>query len=598
MPVRKPPRDERGAVAILFALLAVVLLSVAALATDIGNAVARRTATQTQADFAALAAVSKLEGPIITGATPSATVVDTVRDSLNANQPQDDARSCSRTSPPTCVTSAQLTDGILTNGEVRFTDVGLQVVSPEAWVDFGLAEVFGSSGTNVSSRATVNLYSGGKRVMPAYGVSACAYGRQVLSDPASGQVAPVVPTVAKAGDVNNTDLSGPPVLTDASGTAVNTLTPLSTGNKLTLTGSKWDNTRKVGFFRDGSTDEALVQKQGTFWLSGDSTQTPRAPYSSNPSTTVQLMIPDAVTQTEGVWWIRVFNGPDDTGMWSPAIEALSIRVGNAVLECGAGSMEGNFGALRLPRTDVGPNDYLAMNIALGLQKPLTPTVHREAVASLPTVAPCEHGVNGAIASDYANRILRRGTNCVGTDPGLPANAATRGLVTGVGTTTPGMLTTAPTRTGCDPTGGSLDRTARLNNRDYSFNNEVLSCYLTDSTTTLGFISTASYNGPPVLDKAIFSSPRFIYIPVLGAEGGGASTGYSIIDFRPAFITDESLATTKGTHTATAENGVRIERNDVTQITVVMFNLNALPNDSDVPLIDFLGVGEPITRLVD
>jgi len=597
VPVRKPPRDERGAVAILFALLAVVLLSVAALATDVGNAVARRTATQTQADFAALAAVSKLEGPIITGATPTATVVDTVRDSLNANQPQDDARSCSRASPPTCVTSAQLTDGILTNGEVRFTDVGLQVVSPEAWVDFGLAEVFGSSGTNVSSRATVNLFSGGKRVMPAYGISDCAYGRQVLSDPASGHVAPVVPVVARPTDANSTDLTGPAVLTDASGTAVNTLTPSSTGNQLTLSGSKWKDTRKVGFFRDGSTDPALVQEQGTFWLSSDAARTPKAPYSSNPSSTIRLVIPDAVTQTEGVWWIRVFNGAGDTNQWSPANEALSVRVGTAVLECGAGSTEGNFGALRLPRTDVGPNDYLAMNIALGLQKPLTPTIHREAVAAMPTITPCVHGVNGAIVSDYANRILRRGTNCVGTDPGLPANAATKGLVTGVGTT-PGMLTTASTRAGCDPAGGATDRPVRLNNKDYSFNNEVLSCYLTDSTTTLATISTASYSGPPVLDKSIFSSPRFIYVPVLGDEGGGASTQYSIIDFRPAFITDESLLATKGTHTATAENGVRVERNDVTQITVVMFNLNALPNDSDVPLIDFLGVGEPITRLVD
>lgn len=597
MPVSRRSHDQRGAVAILFALMVVMLLSVAALATDIGNAVARRTATQTQADFAALAAVGKLDGPTVTGAIPSATVVEAVRDSLNANQPQDDSSACWRTTPPSCVSSSQLTDADLTNGEVRFTDLGLQVVSPEAWVDFGFAEVFGSSGTHVSSRATVNVYSGGKRVMPAYGISDCAYGRQVLSDPASGQVAPVVPTVAHATDANSTNLEGPPVLTDSSGTAVNTLTPGSTGNLLTLSGSKWTDTRKVGFFRDGSTDPALVQEQGTFWLSGDAARSAKAPYSSNPSSTIQLMVPDAVTQTEGVWWIRVFNGPGDGSTWSPAIEALSIRVGNAVLECGAGSKEGNFGALRLPRTDVGPNDYLAMNIALGLQKPLTPTIHREAVAALPTVLPCVHGANGAIASDYANRILRRGTNCVGTDPGLPANAATEGLVAGVGST-PGMLTTAATRSGCDPGGGSADRDVRLNNRDYSFNNEVLSCYLTDSTTTVGSISTSTYNGPPVLDKAIFSSPRFIYVPVLGEEGGGASTQYSIIDFRPAFITDESLGTTKGTYTATADNGVRVERNDVTQVTVIMFNLKALPNDSDVPLIDFLGVGDPITRLVD
>ena len=600
MPVSRRSHDQRGAVAILFALMVVLLLSVAALATDIGNTVARRTATQTQADFAALAAVAKLDSATVAGATPSATVVATVSDSLNANQPQDDARSCWRTSPPSCVTSTHLTDGSLGNGEVRFTDLGLQVVSPEAWVDFGFAEVFGSSGTHVSSRATVNVYSGGKRVMPAYGVSGCDYGRQTLSDPARGQVVAVVPIVAHPGDVNVTDLSGPPVLTDASGTAVNALVPGSTGNKLTLTGSKWKDTRRVGFFRDGSTDPALVLEQDTFWLSGDTMQMPKAPYTTAPSntaSTVQLMIPDAVTQTEAVWYVRVFNGSEDTSQWSTAADAPSFRVGAPVLECASGSTSGNFGALRFPRTDVGPNDYLAMNIATGAQKPLTPTVHRWAVDNPALAGVCVHGVNGAVASDVPNRILRRGTNCVGTDPGLPANAATRGLLTGVGGK-PGMLTTEPTRAGCDPLGGSASRMARINNRDYSFNDEVLSCYLTDTTTTLAAISTSTYDGPAVLDKAIFSSPRFIYVPVLAAEGGGASDNLSIIDFRPAFITDESLVATKGSRTATAENGVRIERNDVTQMTVVFFNIKALPNDSDVPLIDFLGVGEPITRLVD
>lgn len=594
MSVRRGARDERGAVAILFALMAVLLLSVAALATDIGNAVARRTATQTQADFAALAAVTKLDGPTVTGATPSATVVATVRDSLNANQPQDDARSCWRTSPPSCVTSAHLTDGSLANGEVRFTDVGLQVVSPEAWVDFGFAQVFGSSGTHVSSRATVNLYSGGKRVMPAYGVSGCDYGRQTLSDPARGQVVTLTPTLAYPTDTNSTDLVAPPVLTNSSGATVNSLTPSSTGNLLTLTGSKWKDTRRVGFFRDGSAD---VVEQGTFWLSGDGARTPLAPYSNNPSSTVQLAIPDTVAQTEGVWYVRVFNGAGDTSQWSPVNDAPSFRVGAAVLECASGSTAGNFGALRFPRTDVGPNDYLAMNIATGAQKPLTPTVHQWAVDNPALAGVCVHGVNGAVVSDVPTRTLRRGTNCVGTDPGLPANAATRGLITGIGSTL-GLLRTEPTRTGCDPLGGSANRVARLNNTDYSFNDEVLSCYLTDTTTTLGSISTSTYNGPPVLDKAIFSSPRFIYVPVLADEASGASDNISIIDFRPAFITDESLTATKGTRTATAENGVRIERNDVTQMTVIFFNIKALPNDSDVPLIDFLGVGEPITRLVD
>lgn len=49
-------RNERGAYAVLFGIMVVVLMSIAALAVDIGNAVARKSDVQAQADFAALAA--------------------------------------------------------------------------------------------------------------------------------------------------------------------------------------------------------------------------------------------------------------------------------------------------------------------------------------------------------------------------------------------------------------------------------------------------------------------------------------------------------------------------------------------------------------
>ena len=55
-----PKRDERGAYALLTAILAIVLMSIAALAVDIGNAVARKSDVQGQADFAALAGAAQL----------------------------------------------------------------------------------------------------------------------------------------------------------------------------------------------------------------------------------------------------------------------------------------------------------------------------------------------------------------------------------------------------------------------------------------------------------------------------------------------------------------------------------------------------------
>ena len=62
-------RDEAGAYALLTAILAVVLMSIAALAVDMGNAVARKSDVQAQADFAALSAASQLTAS--SGAIPS-----------------------------------------------------------------------------------------------------------------------------------------------------------------------------------------------------------------------------------------------------------------------------------------------------------------------------------------------------------------------------------------------------------------------------------------------------------------------------------------------------------------------------------------------
>lgn len=592
-------RDERGAVAVLYAIVAVVLLAVAALAVDIGNTVSRKTNSQTQADFGALAAVPELSTTVSAGMTPPTAVIDAIVEGLNNNQPQDDEDSCWTTSPPTCVVAADLTDGVLANGEVTYTDAGVRVTAPRARVDFGFANILGYDGTYVDADATVNVYSGGQRVMPMYGVDACSYGRQTLTDPANGQVTPVIPTLAHNSDTNNTELSAATLLA-SDGSTISTVTLGSTGNKLRLTASKWDKSRYIGFFREDDPDPALVVRQGTFWLQGDATQTSLAPYDSNPSKTVELNIPDGVAATEAVWWIRVFDGTDAAGTWSPTEEAIAIRVGGAVLECTAGSSDGNFGTLLFPRTDTVDSNFLPYNIMNGLQPPLTPTVHQWAVDNPTLAGPCSHGVDGAVESPKAPVALRRGTNCVDTDTGLPANAATEGLVTGSGGN-PGMLRTANTRTGCDPSGSSSNRIEELNNVDYSFNNEVLTCYLTNSTTSLADIADRNYAGGAVLDKAIYDSPRFFWVPVLTDDptSGGSGT-YSIIDFRPAFITDEQATASAilGSHTATAENGLEFGSNDVTKISVFFFHIDALPNEGTESLIDFLGVGTPIVRLID
>ncbi len=83
-------------------------------------------------------------------------------------------------------------------------------------------------------------------------------------------------------------------------------------------------------------------------------------------------------------------------------------------------------------------------------------------------------------------------------------------------------------------------------------------------------------------------------------GLGGSNKYSIIDFRAAFLTDETATTTsiKGSHTGTTDNGVWVQGQDIKQIKVVFFNGDALPIDGDIPVIDYLGTGNRVIRLID
>jgi Flp pilus assembly protein TadG len=605
-------RDEGGSVAILTAFMCVVLFGVAALSVDLGNAFARRTDTQTQADYGALAAGRLQTETAKASMTIPTEMVDAVRNAMNANQPQDDAGNCWTTQ--SCVTSAQLIDGNLVNGEVRFcsgttcgagyasTVKGLQVIAPRNKVDYGFANLLGVSSGSVQADALVNVFTAGQRVMPMYAVKGCDYGLQTLSDPANGAVTTPVIVLAFDTDTNITKLvAGSQLLRDSTGGVVTSLDQNSTGNTLTFEASKWSDSRYIGFFRADDPSPALVVKQNTWWSSTDATKTnlnTGTGYTSNPGKTVTLNIPDAVAQTQAIWYVRVFDGTDAAGTWSPTSEALGIRVGEAVLECAAGSSSGNFGTLKFPRTDVPTADELPANIALGLQSPLSPTVHQWALDNPTLAGTCSNGVNGALTAPNGSVTLVSGVNCVDTDTGLAANVATEGLVQG-STYGQGVLR-EKTTDGCDPDGGSDERTLPMSSNP-KINDDVLTCFFTNGTTSIQDIASASYNGGTVLDDAILRSPRFFYVPVLAVEpASGGSNLYSIIDFRPAFLTDETATMTavKGSHTGTTDNGVWVQGQDIKQIKVVFFNEDALPTDGDIPIIDYLGTGHRIIRLID
>ena len=105
----------------------------------------------------------------------------------------------------------------------------------------------------------------------------------------------------------------------------------------------------------------------------------------------------------------------------------------------------------------------------------------------------------------------------------------------------------------------------------------------------------------MLHQDILSSPRFFYVPVLAIQpANGGSQTYSIVDFRAAFLTDETSTTNaiKGSKTGTNNNGLYVQGNDIKQLKVVFFNDAALPIDGDIPIIDYLGTGNRVIRLID
>ena len=602
--------DEGGAIAILTAFMCIVLFGVAALSVDLGNAFARRTDTQTQADFGALAAARMQTQSATSGMTISTEMKDAVRDAMNNNQPQDDTSGCWTTK--TCVTSAELTDNDLTNGELRFcagtacgsgyasTVKGLQVLAPANKVDYGFANLLGVASGTVNARALVNVFTAGKRVMPMYAVQGCDYGLQTLADPANNITSPMVPTtLAHAGDTgsqnnliyNQTTAPYSPTLIDSSGATVTALALNSTGNKVQVDASRWRDLTAIGFFRDNGTAPTQVTTLGLSpAVTGITT-----PYTANTGSRIALDVPDSVATIGEVWWIRAL---DSSGKWSQNSEALPIRVGDAVLQCASGSTVGNFGTLKFPRTDVPTAQQIPANIATGLQAPLFPVVHQWAIDN-PNPGTCVDGVNEAQTAPSGGVTLINGVNCVDTDTGLSANVATQGLVQG-GSYGPGVLTTQNTRTGCAPGGGSSNRSVSIGPTTYSINNDRLTCFFTNGSTSILNITQENYAGPAVLDPSILSNPRFFYVPVLAIQPMGGSNRYSIVDFRAAFITDETATMTavRGSDTGTSNNGMVFQGQDFKQLKVVFFNDAALPSEGDIPIIDYLGVGTRVIRLID
>lgn len=592
------PRDERGAFAVLFAISALMLFSVAALSVDLGNVYQRKREVQSQADLAATAAASKLpdQAAVLTAVCNSAVLNGKIgQTTTNCSASGAVGSSTTSLANPACPAPSATN----TKAYVYFFAANpykIKVCSPGAKVSFGLAAVIPGVGDSARVQADATMVAGtmgASAEMPFYGVggSGCDWGPQALTDPAKGQAA--------SGTGLPSNLATPTTGSVNQNTAIAAISPTQvptlTATVLKITGTSLAKVTEVGFYRETTETPSKVEP-GPLVSSSDST---------GKTVTVTLPATSPLLAQEGLWYVRVYetgNNASQTG-WSKT--ALVLRVGDPVISCGAVSSSGNFGSLVLPRTDSNKSTsggWTANDIATGPQPPLSLSVHDQAASPWTCVA---GGTGVRYSTTTGTPTLTPRTNCLTTDPGLTSVATTAGFITGT-TLANGRLANKPTSTGvlggrsCGPGHTSASRTVA----GVSINNDTLSCFLVNPDTTVGTISSSTYSGGTALDPAIFRSPRFCLVPIFQADPSrGRSLNYSITDFRPCFITNETTASSwnsqqfaggTGTNNGLTMNaaGTKIET-----LGVVFFNRNALPN-SGGSVGDYTGIGPLAVQMVD
>lgn len=580
---------ERGAVAVMVAVLASVLVIVAGLSVDLGNAWARGRIVQKQADVSALAAGSLL--PMSTdpnkGSSAQA-IAERAAEYLNQNV----------TPGQQMVAWTALTDGDTTNGHLVFqtadgnacdgsSDVctRMTLTPPQARVDFGLASIV-SPGADVTRSATVELFSGlppRQQVVPLWLPSGCGYG-PVDGDSSQGPSSPTTTTstVTASPSSSPTPIAIDPVGTHTlSGPTAYTLPYGGSLNITNLTITNVSNGTKKASVR-------AISPNGTLFI-----EYAAADVKSNSSTfnVADFTIGQEVSQTPGTWKLYAVIQKGSQNAYSQNMVTLQVQGGptaspsspsvtataspsSVPVGC-TGQDRGNFGQLFSPRLDTSANSKsaaLARNLAFGLDHLPIP-FDQDAYA---IQKECAHSNgNNPIPGAQLDDESRDGNNCIIGDTGNDGPKLYDGLI--------GMVDGKPGRLNVLGDSGRETTCPSRSNKAYgshSVNNDVLSCFLR-GTGTLDKLAQESGVDQSMLDPAIVKSPRLVYIPMIYATDR-AQKGYQpIVDYVPAFITDETQ-----TAPASAENGLEVDGNSVKVIRLFAFNKAALPPNYQSPDVDY------------
>lgn len=559
-PINRRSRDDCGVVAVVVAICSLLLLSVGALAVDMGNAWTQRREVQTEADLAALAGGAALPANTSTQRQVVAQKVLTYLKS-NATYGQDDGAS-------NAWTAAQLQDGSLANGEITFpTPNQLRVVSPPSTVEFGLAGAMGFRSTDVSAAATVEIRSPGS-MMPMWLPSSCAVGSVQGDTGPSGSTADTTGTYR-------------PTATDNL-LAVSDLSPTTMAY-----GSTVSATVKLVNLDPNMTTARVAFSQGATLVASYPVTFPMT-VKKDDDRTVTFSIDPQVSALPGPWQVW---GVQPNSTFSKNSLPFTVE-GAGTLGCSV-SQRGNFGQLDSPRR-TGENNQAryALNLAVGVD---------HSFEAYPSPLPAS-GVCGSALPARPDTVPQDGRNCVSANPGNDGPGLTDGLLAGVqdagGVVQPGRLTNSPAGQGCRApiTAGFTRITAK------PVNNDVLTCFLPPGVGT-NAIATAGVPAPPgVLAPSIFESPRLLWVPVVGCSDRGCRGQLAISTFAPCFITDETVGPRGPSSTASATNGITLNGGgtQISAVTMLCFDPAALPESAvpSGPTTAYTGVGTRVIRLIE
>ena len=385
-------RSERGAVAILSALITVVLLLVSALVVDFGMTWMRRGELQEQADKAALFAAAALpatdEGTRLRVAQRAAYYLAcyAVPGQRTLDPAIPDCPGGSYSSAGAGITT--YAHHLLDTGQVTFpSSTQVQVVTPRAQVDYAFAGVTGVEDTVQTKAATAKVSSPGE-IMPvglslqclASAVNQAGLGSRVDGVLPLGYITPgaysssgTLPTDSEptfsGWESAYTGSNASAGVTVANPTVTGSTLTVSVGAPVSLTLSNLLSGAKVAFKR--GSDPAVVVSATALTAAGTLTAT----------------IPSSVLSTPGIWHVKVqlytsglvlgtmpkWSALDVQVTVYPSTSTVTDRVKAAVsglldtrdlLACGR--------LLDSPRVQDGGTPALTRNLQENLDHPLTP----------------------------------------------------------------------------------------------------------------------------------------------------------------------------------------------------------------------------------